>query len=74
MKTLFTEDEVKAFLRKKIAEMEGAHILMGTIETDNLDILNPSETIDRILNLGKIAGEIEGKLQMLRDMEKFFEL
>ena len=74
MKTYFTEQEVKDFLKKKIAEMEGAHILMSTIDTDNLNILNPQETIDRIMNLGRIAGEIEGKLDMLRDFEKFFEL
>ena len=74
MKTYFQEEEVKSFIRKKIAELEGANILLGSTKCDNIDLLNLNTTIENVMNLGRMAGEIEGKLQMLKDMQKFFEM
>lgn len=71
MKTFFNEHEVKAFFQKKLAEMEGEHILMQTVNTDDI---SPLEALDASFQLGQKAGEIIGKLQMLHDLEKLFEL
>ncbi len=74
MKTYFEEQEVKDFIRKKIAELEGANILLSSYKTDDIDLLDGGKAIDRIMNLGRMAGELEGKLEMLKDMQKFFEI
>lgn len=71
MKTLFNQHEVKAFFQKKLAEMEGEQILMQTIDIENV---NPLEALDASFKLGQKAGEILGKLEMLHDLEKLFEL
>jgi hypothetical protein len=75
MRTIFTENELKAFLLKKINEIEGANILFTTnyrIEEDKVDVpANPAKAIECIFNQGMAAGEIQGQLNFLKDFREF---
>jgi hypothetical protein len=74
MKTYFQEEEIRGFIKKKIAELEGANILLSTQDTSDINLLDISTSVDKIMNLGRMAGELEGKLEMLKDIQKFFEI
>jgi hypothetical protein len=69
MKLVFTEEEMKQFLEKKIAELRGGLILVE-IEKDNTPITVENVT-DRFFEMGRLAGQIEGQAQFLKDFEKF---
>jgi hypothetical protein len=69
MKLVFTEEELKQFIEKKIAEIRGGLILVE-IEKDNTQITLENVT-DRFFEMGRLAGQIEGQAQFLKDFEKF---
>ena len=69
MKTVFTEEEMKQFHEKKIAELKGGLMLIE-IEKDNTPITVENVT-DRFFEMGRLAGQIEGQAQFLKDFEKF---
>ncbi len=69
MKLDFTEEELKQFIEKKIAEIRGGLILVE-IEKDNTPITVENVT-DRFFEMGRLAGQIEGQAQFLKDFEKF---
>jgi hypothetical protein len=69
MKLVFTEEELKQFIEKKIAEIRGGLILIE-IEKGNTPITVENVT-DRFFEMGRLAGQIEGQAQFLKDFEKF---
>ena len=69
MKLVFTEEELKQFIEKKIAEIRGGLILVE-IEKDNTQITLENVT-DRFFEMGRLAGQIEGQAQFLKDFEIF---
>lgn len=84
MKTVFTESELKEFVRKKIAEIEGSNILLGARKDDyQLDLTEDekgdvmkiaSKAADKFLNLGHEAGYIAGQLAFLKEFNNFIEM
>lgn len=71
MKTSFTPEEIKSFITHKIAELEGAYILMQNANTESIGIVN---FFDKTIEMARMAGEIEGQLNFLKDFEKLVEL
>lgn len=73
MKTIFTEDELKDFIKKKCAEIEGASILLMAQKSEG-DEITFTNVGDKFFQLGQSAGEIEGQLKFLKDFHKFIGL
>ena len=84
MRTVFTEAELREFVRKKIAELEGSNILLAArkddyqlhlTEDERGDIMAiATKAADKFLDMGKEAGFIEGQLQFLKEFNNFIEL
>jgi flagellar biosynthesis/type III secretory pathway protein FliH len=84
MKTVFTESELKEFVRKKIAEIEGSNILLAArkedyqlelTEEEKGDIMKiASKAADKFLNLGHEAGYIQGQLAFLKEFNNLIEI
>jgi len=71
MKSIFTDEQLIQFVEKKIAELKGSIILME-LERDKTPITHENAT-DRFFELGRLAGQIEGQSQFIKDFQKFIE-
>lgn len=75
MKTIFTEEEVRDFLLKKGREIQGEAILLPTAASEmEKEPSSFSEMFNRVYDIGKKEGEVEGKFQLMKELVEFFEL
>jgi hypothetical protein len=84
MRTVFTEAELREFVRKKIAQLEGSNILQAARKDDYRLDLNDDErgdikaiankAADKFLDMGKEAGFIEGQLEFLKEFNNLIEI
>ena len=84
MKTFFTEDELKAFVRKKIAQLEGSNILLAASRDDFKIDIDDSEkgdikaiatkAADKFLQMGREAGYIQGQMDFLKEFNNLIEI
>lgn len=76
MKTIFTEEEVRDFLLKKVREIQGEAILLPSSQSEETRFTPNSLTdiIEKMYNSGIKQGITEGKMQLMRELLDFFEL
>ena len=77
MKTTFQQDEIKKLLINKWDELQGETILAqvqvneGKEQSDDMGI---TDALNRMYNMGKNHGVIEGQMKFLNELMDFFEI
>ena len=77
MKTTFQQDEIKKLLINKWDELQGETILAqvqvneGKEQSDDIGI---TDGLNRMYNMGKNHGVIEGQMKFLNELMDFFEI
>lgn len=75
MKTIFTEEEVRDFLLKKGREIQGEAILLPTAAQEMEDVPKSfKEMFNRVYDIGKKEGHVEGKLALMKEFLDFFQV
>lgn len=77
MKTTFQQDEIKKLLINKWDELQGETILSQVqvnSDKEELDSMGISDGLNRMYNMGKNHGVIEGQMKFLSELMDFFEI
>lgn len=69
MKSYLSDYEVLQFIKKEASVVRGEHILSKTYEKGELSE-SVLDTMNRMYNLGRLHGSIEGKIEILNKLEK----
>ncbi len=79
MKTAFTPLEIVQFMQKKKDEIMGEEILYRATHRPQVDPYNPQEVsfsdgLNAVHQIGVAQGKIEGKVEIMNELIRFFEL
>lgn len=75
MRTKFSESEILNFLEKKKNEIVGDEmILRATQRPEDCEVNSFSDMLSAIHQIGLKQGNLEGRLDLINDIFKFFEI
>lgn len=75
MKTEFSEIEIAQFLNQKKQQMQGDNILLEAFSKPDPDNMRSMyDAFNQVYQMGFKQGELQGRIDMMNDFIKLFEL
>ena len=74
MHTLINEENLKKFLAKKLQEVDGHNMIAKIQAEEMIDKVNFFNQADHFYNLGKLHGDMESRVEFIKEIMKYFDL
>lgn len=74
MQTLLLKENVKDFLTKKLYEVDGHNTIANIQAEEMLKNINLFNQADHFYTLGKAHGDMEGRVNLIKEIVEFFDL